>query len=553
MKTRLRRKQSGIALLIVIMALLVVTAVAAGMIIYSNSETKVDANYRDAQVALFAAKAGLEEARNRMLASSTNQIPLPCLMPNGTPANNGCTPTATYATYIVGSNNIQPWTSSNSIYNISTFDSEFMCEEFLNCSLTSFPNAATCCQPVVTNASYSGPAANPIPYQWVRINLKTNATLNAATGAIKYVNNSLSALPGAQVMFDSTTGAQCVYNTASCCVQNTTGCNAVDNIEPVYELTSFAVTPSGTIRMLQDDVSAYTFDLSFPSSLTLPGPIGSFNPPNANGYCMDGNDTSQVSKISGCSYTPPPAVPGCSTSGKSVPAVGVTPGNIWNSNTTSNQQYVTNQIPCTSSGSCLDGNYMGSTGTTPSVANISLPSNLSDPAALEQELSAIQQNSNVCLGCSGSGGGSYTFSNLDTASGSLWGSCGTNCGTTPQITYVNGNLDISGQTTGSGILVVTGNLTYDGNSSWNGIILVVGDGLTTYEQNGGGNGQFNGAVFVASITNQNCANGQTQCYGPADFTVNGGGGNGIYYNSCWINNVQKPTSYLVLSSKEISQ
>jgi len=211
-----------------------------------------------------------------------------------------------------------------------------------------------------------------------------------------------------------------------------------------------------------------------------------------------------------------------------------------------NQQYVINQIPRPS-------NYIGSTGTTPSVANISLPSNMSNPTQLQQELSAIQQNANVCLGCTSSSGGTYTFSNLDTAPGSLWGSCGSNCGTTPQITYVNGNLDISGSNSGSGILVVTGNLTYDGNSSWNGIILVVGNGLTTYIQNGGGNGQFNGAIFVADITNQNCAAGQSTCYGPADFTINGGGGNGVYYNSCWINYVQKPTSFVVLSSQEISQ
>ncbi|MDE3110439.1 MAG: hypothetical protein KGL02_10925, partial [Acidobacteriota bacterium] len=383
-----------------------------------------------------------------------------------------------------------------------------------------------------------------VPYQWVRINLKTNETINAATGGARWVNNDLNgaplSLPFGQVMFDSTSNTECV-------VGSTSGpCKTSTTLQPVYELTSYAVTPSGTIRMLQDDVAAFTFNLQFPSALTLPGPLGSFNPPNSNGYCMDGNDTSQTTSVSGCSYAKPPAVPGCTSTGAATPAVGVTPGDIWNSTTVTNQQYVTNQIP-------RPDNYPGSTGTSPSVATVSLPANLNSPSALQSELSAIQQNANVCLGCGGSGSGTYNFSNLDTASGTLWGSCGTSCGTTPQITYVNGNLDISGNTTGSGILVVTGNLTYDGNSSWNGIILVVGDGLTTYIQNGGGNGQFNGAVFVADITKQGCGGGQTQCWGPADFTINGGGGNGLYYNSCWINYVQKPTSYVVLSSKEISQ
>jgi Tfp pilus assembly protein PilX len=533
MKTPSRNRQSGIALLIVIMALLVVTAVAAGMMIYSTSETKVDANYRDSQVALFAAKAGIEEARDRMLPSAAGSVAanLPTVIPSPNCAN--C------ATYIVASNNIQPWsTSSLQINQIPTFDSEFACE------LGSCSGSLGTQSSVASSASYSGPAANPVPYQWVRINLKTNKSIDAITGTARWVNSSLNTQPYAQVMFDSTSGTECVVGSAS------GPCATSSTLQPVYELTSYAVTRNGTIRMLQDDVAAFTFNLQFPSALTLPGPLGSFNPPNSNGYCMDGNDTSQISSVSGCSYTPPPAVPGCTTTGASTPAIGVTAGDIWNSTTLTNQQYVTNQIP-------RPTNYIGSTGTSPSVANVSLPSNLSSPAQLQQELSAIQQNANVCLGCGGSGGGSYTFSNLDTASGSLWGSsgnnCGTSCGTTPQITYVNGNLDISGNTTGSGILVVTGNLTYDGNSSWNGIILVVGNGLTTYLQNGGGNGQFNGAIYVADVTDQDCATGQTQCWGPADFTINGGGGNGVYYNSCWINYVQKPTSYVVLSSKEISQ
>jgi hypothetical protein len=535
-----RNHQAGVAMLIVIMALLVVTAVAAGMMIYSTSEVKVDANYRDEQIALFAAKAGLEEARDRMLASNANTIStsLPCLMPGGTAAT-GCTATTNYATYIIASSSIKPWTSGNSIYNVPTFDSEFMCE-LGSCTGTSFPSSSTCCKTVTTNTSYSGPTSNQVPYQWVRVNLKTNESIDASTGLARWVNPAVTSAT-AQVMFDSTSGHECVVgSTSGPCVTSTT-------LQPVYEVTSYAVTPSGTIRMLQDDVAAFTFNLNFPSALTLPGPLGSFNPPNSKGYCMDGNDTSQASSVGGsCSYTAPPAVPGCTSTGASTPAVGVSPGDIWNSTTLTNQQYVTNQIP-------RPTNYIGSTGTTPSVANVSLPTNLSSPTQLEQELSAIQQNANVCLGCTGTGGGTYTMSNITGAPGSLWGSCGSNCPTTPQITYVNGNLDISGSNTGSGILVVTGNLTYDGNSSWNGIILVVGDGLTTYIQNGGGNGQFNGAIFVADITNTGCSSGQTQCWGPADFTINGGGGNGVYYNSCWINYVQKPTSYVVLSSKEISQ
>ena len=43
----------------------------------------------------------------------------------------------------------------------------------------------------------------------------------------------------------------------------------------------------------------------------------------------------------------------------------------------------------------------------------------------------------------------------------------------PQTIYVDGNLTLSGTTTGYGILVVTGTLTFKGNFSWNGVVLVI--------------------------------------------------------------------------------
>lgn len=172
---------------------------------------------------------------------------------------------------------------------------------------------------------------------------------------------------------------------------------------------------------------------------------------------------------------------------------------------------------------------------------------MNTPAQALQTLQAIEQNANACLGCTGSGGGTYSYSNIVSA---LPGGSWSNSSDNPEIVYVNGDLDISASS-GSGILVVTGNLTYSGNSTWNGIILVVGEGTTTFNVNGGGNGQFDGAIFVATIYN---SSGQLLSnYGTADFNVNGGGGSGIFFNSCWINSVQKPTNYLVLSSKEISQ
>jgi hypothetical protein len=101
----------------------------------------------------------------------------------------------------------------------------------------------------------------------------------------------------------------------------------------------------------------------------------------------------------------------------------------------------------------------------------------------------------------------------------------------PKINYVkkdaggNGDLTISGSFSGAGILIVEGDLVFGGNSSFAGVILVVGNGR--YQQNGGGSGQYEGAVLVANTTT--CST--TGNLGSPSYQVNGGGNNGIQFNS----------------------
>lgn len=521
MKNPQRTNQSGTALVMVVLALLVVTAITAAMLMYSTSETRADANFRDAKVALFAAKAGLEEARNRILASATSTISgsLPCVVPGASAQVSGCTTNNNYATYIAASG-VAPWTAGNKVNNVLTWDSELLCEYGGTCTATSFangPGGSTCCTSTGSLTAFSGPSGNPIPYQWVRVNLKPNKTIDASTGTARWVNAAQSATT--EVLFDPNTGHQCVYGT----------CPAGDYTGPVYEVTSYAITPNGTIRMLQDDVAAYTFNLNLDSPLTMPGTVGSFSGGSSANYQINGTDGSGSA----------PAVPGCSTTGTaSGPAIAVS--------SSGNATTVESGTPRPQNYTGADCTYSGSGQAC--VGSASLPNSLSTPAQAQLTLQAIEQNANACLGCSGPGGGTYSFSNIVSA---LPGGTWTNASNNPQVVYVNGDLDISGNNPGSGVLVVTGNLTYDGNSTWNGIILVVGKGTTTFNVNGGGNGEFDGALFVSTIYN---SSGQLLSnFGTADFNVNGGGGSGIYYNSCWINSVQKPINYLVLSSKEISQ
>src|SRR5215472_7632270 len=60
------RDERGIALLLTIFGLLLLTAIAATMMFSSDSETTISVNYRDKEIANYAALSGLQEARDRL-------------------------------------------------------------------------------------------------------------------------------------------------------------------------------------------------------------------------------------------------------------------------------------------------------------------------------------------------------------------------------------------------------------------------------------------------------------------------------------------------------
>src|SRR5690348_6774647 len=74
MRKLARNKERGVALFFSIFALLLLTAIGAALIFMASTETSVNSNYRQEQVAYLAAKAGIEEARARMMASDPKSI-----------------------------------------------------------------------------------------------------------------------------------------------------------------------------------------------------------------------------------------------------------------------------------------------------------------------------------------------------------------------------------------------------------------------------------------------------------------------------------------------
>jgi len=70
MMTRARTRlgnEDGIALIIALMAMMLLTALAAGLVMVTNTESKISANYRNGQEALYAADGGAERVVEELL------------------------------------------------------------------------------------------------------------------------------------------------------------------------------------------------------------------------------------------------------------------------------------------------------------------------------------------------------------------------------------------------------------------------------------------------------------------------------------------------------
>jgi hypothetical protein len=530
------KNERGMALILSLLALLLISAVGLGLIYMSNTETSVNANYKDTQTAFFAMRAGLEEGRDRLRSNATFPLPLPVLMP----------PAVGSIVYIINSagpgDAVTPYTySATNTY----FDDEFCHESFVGSGVTYQAPGTPCtgnaaAPPVgswvttVSKSPYTG-TASAMKYKWVRITLKENGTTGTPGNAASWVNPAQPA--GAQVCWDGTflkervTTEMGVFGT---CLQAK---NAGFNVQPVYLITSMAVTPQGSRRVGQYEAGAYM--VTPPAAgLDFAGPGATFNnAPNSTNFGING--TNSGDPVNAGLYTPwtgPGGQAACtSATPASLSAIGV--------GDAAGVTNMTNDIP-----SNRDGMYTGlapipgnppqantlsvqneGVGTTqyPSNNVLGPSSNWSSPAQLNQLAQSMANEANIiCPGnalCAGT-----TF--------------GTDA--SPRITYINGDATVSG---GSGVLVVTGTLTFNGNTNFDGLILVIGQGVMNVK--GGGGGQVNGEVLIANTNSHTSPFGQLATLGSPTLNWTGGGTNFIQYNSCWAD-FGSFMQYTVVASRE---
>lgn len=490
-----RQTERGVALIAVMLTLLLVTAIAAGILILTNTEINTSANFKDEQRAFFAAKAGIEEARDRLRTGNSYTITRPTTL-----VGNGST-SVLYILNPLNSETVAPWNSSNKYV-----DDEICTETYSGTSLTCTTNSTTGKKlpsgsyytSTTANSTFAPTSGSVLNWKWARVTLKQNN----AFGSGYYVNGS------------SANSSQVYWNGNHECISGT-GCSL-----PVYVITSLAVTSSGSRRMVQMEVAQDQLTFNAPAALTLDGTSDNFSGGSSSNYQINGHDQG------GC---------GSSAGGTTVPAVGVSDGAKGTPNT-GDVANVINGIP-----NGRTSNYTG-LGTAPDVENVAsyLPSainsqyDLSTVSGLQSLASAVKSavTQPVINGPASYSAGAAALSSTSSS---------------PQIVYVNGDLTLNGNANGYGILVVTGTLTVKGTVQWNGLVLVVGKGNLQMD----GTNTFKGAVIVAK-TKDNSGNALTNIGSPT-FGVNGGGNTagGVFYSAGCLAQATQLTTFHSVSFREL--
>ena len=281
MKNTKRNAERGVALLFTLFALLLLMATAGALTFTATIETSVNSNYRQEQIAYFGAKAGIEEARARMMQSDPNSInttivPLPTVAPTTGNAS---------VIYIVNpgatANSVQPWSTSStsypddelchdgyvaagSLFTPTQFVSSVVNAPGVRCTSTGTASG-TAILPIGTMwyTSYTSQlpfngTASALPFKWVRITPKVNSSASyldvtvSPAATTNYSVNSSGYTAQTLICWDGT--EELPLNTAdTSCSQMLTSAGSPMNT--VYLLSAVGVSPMGARRMVQAETA----------------------------------------------------------------------------------------------------------------------------------------------------------------------------------------------------------------------------------------------------------------------------------------------------------
>ncbi len=500
------RNESGVALLMALFALMLLTGLAFAMLFSTDMETSMNRNYREQQKAYFAAQAGLAEVRERMTRSNTGTH-----LVVGPPTMPG---TANSVLYVISPNTVDPTNPADRF-----FDTE-LCHEGFNAALgMTDPGAGIPCPGPATAPGVYAPfinsdapynnTAGAMDYKWVRITKKANRSAlpfyvdgggNVATWDTEICWNGMretTLLPGYATCAAEPPPPQFTY------------------MRDVFILTSLAVTPSGARRMVQYEVAN--------------------DPPLVTNAAVDSQDHVTLTgklTVNGYDYCSCE----CTTvfvAGSPVTTCVSRPGKVCDDDKWAIYSSETVDNPISSQ------NVVA--GPVPPIAQnqpwfYDLPGMIQQYA--ENPSTVDVRNPPYNYNCVG------TPLNCATQSGQTFGTVptpfppvdsGNPIGASNQITYVPGDLKLTAQSSGSGILIVDGDLEINGGLNFFGLILV--KGVVSFTGGGGGNQtNISGAVLAGEQS--------------LDTVVIGGSAN-IQFDVCALQNNMAPQPPRIIGYREL--
>jgi hypothetical protein len=234
-KNRYNNHESGVALVMALFVLLVLTAIGAALMYLTNTETQINYNYRNDEVAYFAARAGIEEARDRMTAST---LTLP-------PADGS---KVVYLLNPAGaSDTVAPWDPTNQYV-----DDEICHDGYAFISGGTISSDVRCSAPPSGNGWYITPSptstlkwnntTTALPFKWVRIGVKLNGSVQ------NYTVDSTKPSASPVCWNGQGGGGEVVLTAASCAAM-------APAMTPVYLITSLAVSSTGARKIVQSEVA----------------------------------------------------------------------------------------------------------------------------------------------------------------------------------------------------------------------------------------------------------------------------------------------------------
>lgn len=455
MKSRKSKKERGIALLIALFALMLLSAIALAMMFMADTETAVNANYRSSHKAYFASRAGLEEVRERMMSVNVgaHKIGGPTVLPG--PANS-----IFYVLNPLGAADVITPTLATNPY----FDDELCHENFVGLGPLANPGPGIPCAAgppagavfyVASDAPFTN-TSGALDYKWVRITLKANGTV-----VPYYVNGSSAAgTLNTMICFDGTNEVLLPVGKANC---------AAAGMSSVFLLTGLAVTPTGARRMVQ-------VELAGPPHLPVVAAVYSV------GASTPGSSFNVDGKKEGACPTSSNVYAVASTS--TVTLAGGTGGNFYGSPSSTSSS-----MPPPFSPNGLASWLTGYATPLPAAGTGVVMTAPGPPATYTGTAATLGGLPTVTLG------GSGTTTSAAIASVSNWGA--------PQIYVANGNLTLGSNTSsasGNGILVVYGDLTINVTQGFKyyGLILTTGKITITGNMGAASTASVNGAMVAGT-------------------------------------------------------